>query len=115
MAGGTGMIIFTLCVLALDAGLMWIFSRYTAAWVRPAIMGSLICGIFIFISQAFKAEGGVVIHVPSQTNLAICMALVTAYYGGRRLFKVYQFASGKTRHPVQVFIADFLRRNRRPN
>lgn len=109
------MIIFTLCVLALDAGLMWIFSRYNAVWVRPAIMGSLICGVFIFISQAMKAEGGVVINVPSQTNLAICMAMVTAYYGGRRLYKVYQVASGKTRHPVQVFVMDFLRGNRRPD
>lgn len=109
------MIGFTLSVLALDAALMWVFSRYTAVWVRPAIMGSLICGVFIFISQALKAEGGVIIHVPSQTNLAICMALVTAYFGGRRLYKVYEFTSGKTRHPIQVFAADFLRRLRRPN
>ena len=109
------MIMFTLCVLALDAGLNWIFSRYNAVWVRPAIMSGLIFGVFIVIARALKAEGGMVINVPSQSNLAICMVLVTAYYGGRRLYKFYEFASGKTRHPMQVFIMDVIRgKSRRP-
>jgi len=109
------MILLTLCLLALDAILEWVFARYNAMWVRPAIMGGLICVLFIIVAKALQTDTGITITVPSQSNIAISFTLVAVYYGGRRLYKLYQFTTGKARNPLQSFFMDMIKGRSHPS